>query len=78
MFTDDSVICVGEIGFSPTIRIIVGEWIFSPSQNGLSSENFLFTDGKDSIVGEKPETQNFTDDSTVTVGELNFRRRFPY
>ena len=75
--TDDLVICVGEIGVSPTIRIIACESIFSPSQNRLSSANFLFTDEKDSIVGEKHENQNFTDDSTVTVGELNFRRRFP-
>ncbi|WP_285066551.1 hypothetical protein [Nosocomiicoccus ampullae] len=54
---------------SPSILVIACENELSPTQPALSSASFYFTDGNNSIVGEKLEFREFADDSAIPDGE---------
>ncbi|WP_162138446.1 hypothetical protein [Nosocomiicoccus massiliensis] len=60
---------VGGSPGSPSIPVIVCENELSPTQPALSSATFYFTDGNNSIVGEKRDFREFADDSAIPDGE---------
>ncbi len=51
------------------VTVIACENELSPTQPALSSASFYFTDGNNSIVGEKLEFREFADDSAISDGE---------